>query len=206
MNNQPGKSSAEPKGNGGDIERKGEELRYLSAIENEVRRRLQDILGSAGLSSDGVAKEVLYWLPAEFLEWYKELFLKALQLNQEQGKGRVNQKKADLGRVLVDEKEHKGRMIGAGAGGQKGGSVRGGAWVIRDEEALEELGRVNKELLLMYIEGLQGRDKFVKRIGVIVDRAMEGKRRGEGEGRIRRVCGDCNKLMATEWKRCPFHG
>lgn len=178
-------------------------LRDEARIENEVRTRLQVVLSAAGMSSDGVAKEVLYWLPAEFLRWYRDLYLRALALGDGSDRGRQSQRTSDLGKAIVDEKEYKGKRVGAGKGGGPGGRYRG-EWIVKDEEALEELGRINKELLMILYEGIQGRTEFVKKVGAIVDREMEGKRKGR-EGRIRRVCGDCNKLMATEWKRCPFH-
>lgn len=175
-------------------------------IENAVRRRLQDILASGGMSSDGVAKEVLFWLPAEFIAWYEELFLKAVVLKGRQAlgvgsEGAGGDREADLGRAKVDSKEYKGKVVGAGKGGA-GKRFWRGEWIVKDQGAFDRLRQVEWELksLVLGFHVFHGYDwsKGEGLVGKITERPME-------KGRVRRVCGDCGKIMKIEWGRCPFH-
>ena len=181
-----------------------EQIKAEARIENQVRRRLQDVLSSGGMGSDGVAKEVLYWLPAEFIDWYRDLFLQALVLPNDSTdrRSRRSDRDSELGRTKVDEKEWKGKALAGGAGGRGKGRFNG-EWIVKDEVALDKLRDVNQSLrdlvlgVMIHVDrhnwGVNG-----CKVGVIAERIME-------KGRIRRVCEDCGKLMKVEYRRCPFH-
>lgn len=193
-----------------------EDIKREARIENEVRRRLQDVLSAGGMASEGVAKEVLFWLPADFLDWYRDLFLKALEIRGRQAlgvgsEGQGGDRKADLGKAIIDEKEYKGKRVGAGKGGASK-RYYNGEWIIKDEDALDNLKMVNLGLQHIRMgfttviatpfgkseDRKEGGQTLVPRVGVIVEKIME-------KGRVRKVCDDCGKLMKGEFKRCPYH-
>jgi hypothetical protein len=211
-----GNGSAEKIGMSQNVTNESDLIKTLqdnARIENQVRRRLQDVLSSAGMSSDGVAKEVLFWMPSEFVDFYSDLFLRALELKGRSalstgGSGAGGDRVAELGKAVVNEKEYKGKRVGAGAGGL-GKRFYRGEWIIKDEKAFGLLGEVNEALMatlvgsLGFLTTLGMIERTKAPLGTIIHQEMDGKR--NGEGKLRRICGDCRKLMKAEWMRCPFH-
>lgn len=57
-----------------------EEAKFEARVEEEVRRRTLALLRNANLPESDVAREVHYWMPQEFMEWYRDLFLTAFKL------------------------------------------------------------------------------------------------------------------------------
>lgn len=177
-----------------------QELRQAGLVENEIRIRLQNILSSAGMSSDGVAKEVLFWLPSEFLDFYRDLYLKALEI-----RGRSAYDTSKGGDVQVAKVDSKTRGDTPNVlGGNAGKRFFKGEWIIKDERALSELSRINEWLVRIVwgafdAEILRSQAEAYREVGKITVRT------GMDKGNSRRVCGDCGKLMKNEWLRCPFH-
>lgn len=164
-------------------------------IEGQVRRRLADALQSRGWAQDQIALEVLYWLPPVFLNWYRDTYMKSLNLvastqaKSGAGQGTTGDEAAVKAKVAG---KYKGKRVGAGVGGA------GKRWVepprvIKDEKLGEVLGRVNR--LLERIGESQGR--LGEQVGRIVKRDIAGRRR--------RVCDECGKFMKDEFLRCPYH-
>lgn len=202
-------------------------------IEDEVRRRLADRLRSAGIDEGRVAVEVLYWLPHEFLDSYRELFEKALSLGD--GSGMRARRLASGG-----EDENVVAKVKGGIGpkgnkrGERGteGSMRamgghryyGGEWIVKDETAMEVKRRVDRRLVRI----VQGVTEMVKR--ELMPDDQEGtppssielvEREGvnlveasqvAGVGRLvkmrgsesKRVCQDCGRIAKGDWIRCPY--
>lgn len=181
-------------------------------IENEVRTRLQAVLARAGMDEEGVAKEVLFWLPDDFLAYYRDLFLRCLVLAESTpGNGK------DDGRLIA---KVPGRLRGTAKGlaAHGGGKRYRQVWSIRDEKAMEEKRRVDRGLRkLMEREGGRrsvmesdtkvagrgetpgenGRDRSQGEQGGYVERVMSG-------GKARRIHRGCGRVMSDDWSRCPF--
>lgn len=187
-------------------------------IENLVRSRVQALLSNAGLPEAGVAKEVLYWMPQEFVEWYGALFLQAVKLDGRgrQSDGREENVKGGVTGALKKKKgetaeEYNRRAAGRPDGGKIAVKTTGKkykvAWTIKDEEAARLKGDLDKALvrIAMLGKGVGELQKFVRRtqgvIGKIVEREG-GKNHGSRPGVF---CEDCGKAMSGDWRRCPFH-
>lgn len=165
-------------------------------IEVEVRRRLAAALRSNGWGDEGVAREVLYWLPPRFVAWYGELSDEALNLT-----GASAAKSGAGQRTTGDEAEikakvaarYRGKRVGSGVGGGGKKYVRVPE-VVRNERKFEVKGEVDRFLLRIADSG--GR-LCTERVGEVKVRDIGGRRR--------KVCDECGKLMNSEWLRCPFH-
>jgi hypothetical protein len=196
-------------------------------IENEVRRRIQDLLSAAGVDSDRVGLEVLYWLPSEFMRYYRDLFERALKLDGGEGtaKGMVQyarlerEAKEKYGegeevkiRAYIDT--HMTQNIVSGEGSKSkyrgvrtlvGGGGKGkykNAWTVGDDQAFEEKGRVDRELVRL-AQGL------VKKGGEIPggdprDTSQVGVRVIGKSERSQRFCKVCGKVIANDWVTCPY--
>lgn len=141
-------------------------------IEGEVRRRLTDRLASAGVGTDGVAREVLYLLPQEFVEAYRLVMMRALKLPGGVPGSEGEQVGVDQGRILAEgptPSRYRGTEKGLGMKRQGGGGKRwkNTGWIVRDERWLQiktELDRRLMELARMMREGQslrrdRGRDR-----------------------------------------------
>jgi hypothetical protein len=145
-------------------------------IEEEVRKRVLALLSGAGLPEVDVAREVHYWMPQEFMEWYRDLFLKALKLegrgmiaatrrnsegeevsvgdNPKEGVGKP---KRERGESIEAFQERAAATIGVGHGG--GGKKYKLHYTIQDEEAFKLKKLVDRRLMEMTQGiGLKARD------------------------------------------------
>jgi hypothetical protein len=177
--------------------------------DDEVRRKYQDFLASAGISENRVATEVLYWLPHEFMEGYRELFHQALILGDGTKSG-VNRLGENVVRKVTKERGKKGSMRAT----QGSAPGMGGGWVIRDERALEVKRRVDRALVSL-IGRTRGR-VYGKRVETEGEKLVEregGTPGGVGEerglvtvrgGGHRKCCRTCGKLAGNGWVICPF--
>lgn len=111
------------------------------STDEQVRRRLQEILTRSGVDEGRVALEVLYWLPEEFIKDYIQLFQKALSLGDENhGAG----EEAKAGKAKVSSKRRgKPKSMAAQGGGKK---YYKGEWVVKDDNAFEVKRRVDRKL------------------------------------------------------------
>lgn len=110
----------------------------LDAIELEVQRRLADYLASAGVPQGRISLEVLYMLPPDFIRAYRTLFDRAfLESVSDSGGG-------DPGRAPERRKN-----VGVGS---KGGKRYRTYWVIRDEQAFQLKGSVDRKLKRLALE------------------------------------------------------
>lgn len=201
-------------------------------VADKVRVRLQEILNSAGVDQGRVGIEVLYWMPAEFVRLYEELFMRGLHL----GDGDDGEKAGeDEGRIVAkvksDRRGKKGSMAAQG-----GGKRYKTEWIVKDEKALEIKRRVDRKLVELLRRELRmgwgekksqvretmkkdvergegfltGRD-FVEALqGNQTHGSIPGEQRGDlvpmsnGRGLIKYRCRDCGKIAASDWVRCPF--
>lgn len=205
-------------------------------IENEVRRRVQDLLSAAGVDSDRVGLEVLYWLPSEFMRYYRDLFERALKLDGGEGtaKGMVQYarlKKEAMERygdgteegsdqVKVDAyiETHMTPNIVSGEGSKSkyrgvrtmlGGGGKGkykNAWTVGDDQAFEEKGRVDRELMRLAQGKLGGQPggRPENGRGDPRDSSQIGTRLIGRSERSQRFCKVCGKVIANDWVTCPY--
>lgn len=181
-----------------------------SKHEREVRRRVAEILSSAGVPSSQIALHSLFLLPPDFLDAYMALFHRALKVdgdNSTQGdKGRVGPDGKMLGSVekargirvsRMSEGKTLGGMSGAKSGG--GGKGRGKTWTVADEKALARKERIDKSLRKITREIRKGLDDDLRT-------EMKGEGGDDEMGVLRCKGRKCGKFMDTEWTFCPSCG
>lgn len=157
----------------------------MSSVEDQVRRRLQDRLVSAGVRRGDVALEVLYWLPSEFLDEYSRLFLKALSLPGDSGAtGRDDNVVAKVKGGIGPKGAKRGERGTAGSMRALGGGKRyyKGEWIVKDEIALEIKERVDRRLRGLVVG-------VARMVRDEQQRASAGNEEGE-EGGVLTVMGD----------------
>lgn len=178
-------------------------------VRDQVRMQIQELLVSAGVDHGRVAVEVLFWLPAGFVEAYQNLFMQALHLGDGDDRDKAGE---DEGRIKAKVKsEKRGKPGGMSAAG--GGKKYKKEWVVKDEEALEVKQRVDRKLMDL-IQG-EARKVMEAREGGETHGSTPGVGVGGGEGEIVEAakpknggsgkrCRDCGKLMKGDWARCPY--
>lgn len=187
-------------------------------IRDQVRTQVQELLSSAGVDQGRVALEVLYWMPVEFLEDYRDLFMRALHLGDGDDRDKAG---ADEGRLVKKVKpEIRGKKGGMHATG--GGKRYKTEWVVKDEKAMDVKRRVDNKLknLVRQLQGMDGMDGMDAGRG----RQSRGSRGGHGSspgeypreaeggisevpitgGKVLRKCKGCGRIMKGDWVRCPF--
>lgn len=159
-------------------------------LDYRLRRRLAEVLSSAGVDEGRVAVEILYLLPQEFVRGYEDLFHRALTTGEE-GRGERDDQKAELGR---------GRKAAAKAPKKTGRGI----WVVRNDRALGEKERVDRALRKL-ARGM----KDAGGAGVGKDAVRKcGEARAERKTPIEDVQEgrSCGKWLEAGWKWCPFCG
>lgn len=175
-------------------------------IENQVRIRVAEALSSAGMDEIGVAKEVLFWLPGDFVEYYRHLFLRGVKLgdgpdrsvDEGQIKAKVN---GGLKTRINGSRNEEGEYTPGSAGGAAAGKRYRNAWTVRDEAALAEKRRVDRGLRkLMEREG--------RRTVIETEKEEDGQGQGRGGDLSSRRAGG-SKVQgngARENPRAKSHG
>lgn len=196
------------------------------SIEDQVRVRVADALRSAGVNEGRVGVEVLYMLPKEFVRAYEELWYEIHGYEQVAsgsgggGDGRslgldeasVKRDEAKIRKEGGKDADGKSRGVqkgglstragyGVGGGGKRYKANRDGMRVgmsEKSEEALEVKRLVDRKLM-----------KLVRGVREGVVQRMERSQGGTpGWVRVlengREACGNCGKLVARDWVRCPY--
>lgn len=145
-------------------------------IEHQVRKRLAEALGSAGVDFNRISLEVLYLLPPQFLDAYIELYLRALK---DESSGGI----ADENTLLGVGKKTKRYQIGPAT--NNSGKKYRDHWQIRDDAAFALKKRIDRKLLKLVAE------------------MRTGKGADEGE---RARCGECGRWMQSSWRYCGWCG
>lgn len=108
----------------------------VDGLDDRLRTRLAEIRSAAGVPHSQVALECLYFLPAQFLTQYQELFSRALKSDGgESGRNTSQQQAGDLGKAT-----------GTGA---KPGRRYKKAFVVLDEKALDLKSTIDKRLRMV---------------------------------------------------------
>lgn len=172
----------------------------MKHYEDDVRRRYQSFLVSRGVDSGRVELEVLYWLPGEFIEAYREIFEKAL----DPGGGsslRGSEKNAGLGVGIKD--------------GGRGKGKKSFGLTVRNEDWLDVKKRVDRKIMRviqgeMEAMGIGQGGKVMGENHRGRGRESHGSHGGRGgmEGNAiissGRTCKGCGRFMKGDWTRCPY--
>lgn len=158
-----------------------EERKFEQRVEEEVRKRVLALLSNAGLPEVDVAREVHYWMPQEFMEFYRDLFLRAVKLEGRgrEGLSRVNSngdrvsvgdnRRVGVGTVRRRKRESdeayaertRGNM---GRGATDGGKKYKNHYTVKDEEAFKLKTLIDRRLMEMVQgQGIRSRDNRKKR-------------------------------------------
>jgi len=161
-------------------------------VENQVRRRVADALASAGVSPGIVSREVLFMLPAEFVQLYVELFDQALIENvSASGMGREGDKANPVRRVLRtgalrDKGKGGRRVLVQETDGHRGEKTT--RWVVKDSRrAVVQVGAGG------------GKRKYKDYWVVKDEQAFEVKR--ALDRRLRRLAGQVRREMQSRSAR-----
>lgn len=195
-----------------------------------LRNQLAEILTSAGFGQGRVAIEILFLLPAPFIQEYTALFHASLAGTNEEGKGTLDDAKTELGRAsgkntpgrrAGDRTNPNARVeIGSSGGGSKKSSRRG-SFFIRDEKMLAEKDRIDRALRklarqmrhTMETDGGMG-DAAARCGGILVNGEWKRLKAAkeelhDGDGNVIRtieVPAGCWKYIEAGWKYCPYCG
>jgi hypothetical protein len=189
----------------GDVDA-GKSLVHLQA-ERMAVTRYTELMASGGVGYNQIAKEVLFFLPKDFLDLYEELWHAGLAGKDDGGSGARGQSQHDTGVVGKAATRNVPGGMQISSGGAKRKSYKR-YWVIADEEALALKDRVDKRL--------RGMAREVRiELGRI---RSEREGRGQGDGAeqhglvagstrgLRASCEECGRLAQGSWKFCPNCG
>lgn len=176
------------------------------------RKKIAEILSSAGVDAGRVAVEILYLLPEGFVREYERLFHDALTTGEE-GRGGADEEKALLGKATGKRVTRAaGETMGGAKTGKKAPDKIGGRMVVRNAERWGEKQRVDRELRKLARGMAGGRKSGVRKcygeVAVAEKKTPgDGEREGRG-GRIRTEIESrgCGKWLEGEWQWCPYCG
>lgn len=126
-------------GTGTEPEARNKTLAHFQA-DKMADNRFTDLMASAGLTSDRMALELMYWLPTRFRDIYERLYLEALS-GHDGGTG-------NRGQVAARDSA-LGKATNTGTGKQLKGRRYKKYWTIQDEAVLALKERVDKRLRAM---------------------------------------------------------
>lgn len=168
----------------GRVER-GKTLVHLQA-EAMAEKRFTEMMASAGVGYNQMAKELLFFLPKAFLDAYEQLWYRGFAGKDDGGTGARGAATAEQARV--------GKASGKGLQGLGGAKRKTYKkyWVIADEAALEVKDRMDKRL--------RGMAREIKDMLAGIDE--DARRGGDGVSR----CAECGRILQAGWKFCPNDG
>lgn len=144
-------------------------------------------MSSAGLGYNQVSLEVLYLLPAEFIQRYTWLWEKALgPAGSGDAAGRQLARDAGLERAKTRTQDRGKRIVGAQTGGKKWKRM---GLAIRDEKALRLKDRVDRRLR-----------SIARDIALFEETGGVSKDGGTRTAR----CSTCGKVGDPSWNFCPY--
>lgn len=163
--------------------------------ERMARSRFTDLMASAGVGYNQIAKEVFYFMPQELLDVYAELWHAGVAGKDDGGTGARGQADAEQARV--------GKASGKGLQGLGGAKRKTHKkyWVIADEDMLAIKDRADKRIRALARSLRLEMDQV---------RAARRNRGGDEEGSVSAVeamrCSDCGRILQAGWKFCPNDG
>jgi len=155
-------------------------------VHRMAESRFADLMANAGVDSGTMARELLFFLPRDFVTAYSEVFYAAFGGKDDGGvgaRGEANAAKAELGKA-------SGKGL-AGLGGAKRKAYKK-HWVIADEAAVELKDKTDKRLRAMARE--------------LRVRLSEDGVHKVGEESKRASCSGCKRFMEMTWTFCPSCG
>lgn len=166
-------------------------------IEVEVRKRVAQVLSSAGVDSDRVALEVLFLLPPEFVLAYQELYAKALELP-----GAV--KAGDPNSQMVQRTSDDQLPLA------KRGKKYHSHWLVKDERALRRKQQIDHQLRQLAGKATKGFGEPRARCnGPSRSASSSSNSRGSAsspnDGGIEGP-GGCGRWVKKDWSWCAWCG
>lgn len=172
-----GKGDGKP---GGKRGRRGSALTQTDMIEREVRKRMAELMSSAGVQHGRISQEVLYWLPEDFTRLYMILTYSSLRMDDGVSSsmggqtGDEGQIKAKVGTGPDRGKTAGGLFTESMSGSKSGAHARGTGkryrnhWLIKDEEAFNLKLEVDRKL---------------RELGLLIENRGKGKGKDGGGGK-----------------------
>lgn len=161
-------------------------LTRMTNHDIQLRKRLAELMSSAGLGYNSISLEVLYLLPEEFIGRYIWLWEKALgPAGSGDNAGRQADRDGGLG-VAKTETGKRGVMPTGASSTQKKWKRMGLA--IRDEKALELKDRIDRRLRSI------ARD--IRSFEVEGGLGTSGKKTAQ--------CTKCGRVGEERWAYCPY--
>ena len=175
----------------------GKTLVHILA-ERKAQSMYTDLMASGGVGYNQIAKEVLFFLPRDFLEVYEELWQQGLAGKDDGGAGARGESQAETGRVGKASTRNVPGGMQISSGGAKRKSYKK-YWVIADEEALALKDKVDKRLRGLTREARQELQEIRSRRA-----GAEGSTGGTVQVKPR--CAGCGRILEAGWKFCPNDG
>lgn len=159
--------------------------------ERMAKSRFTDLMASAGVGYNQIAKEVFYFMPQDLLDVYAELWHAGVAGKDDGGTGARGAADAEQARV--------GKASGKGLQGLGGAKRKTHKkyWVIADEDMLAIKDRADKRMrtLARSLRAEMEEVRSARRNGSEVVERVEAMR-----------CGDCGRILQAGWKFCPNDG
>ena len=184
--------------------------------EAKARGMFADLMASAGVGYNQIAKEVFFFMPQALLDVYEDVWYTGLAGKDDGvgggGRGVGQAQVAAVGKAATqNQKGMKNGKVYVSSGGSKRKGYKK-YWVIADEEALEIKDRFDKRLRGLARE--MGQELFeLKWRRSRGERDEPRGKAGAGAGggaratRSARVnCESCGRLMGEGWKFCSSCG
>lgn len=166
----------------------------------EGRRSLAYELYDRGLLNEQrLALEILFLLPEGFLNFYQELFHRALR-----GGGQESVMHGRSG-GLEKAKGQRGMTLGSEVGTQASGSgkkYKNTPMLIGSEKALRVKGRVDAGLIDLV---RSARDEL-ERLRIQAENGAEGRTQGPSGKLAPAACANCHRYTSAAWLFCPTCG
>lgn len=115
------------------------------ALDREVRRRVADLLASAGVDQGRISQEILWMLPPELVRTYRELWRRALRPDVQSSLQGSDPAGASKARNLPDSRTG-GRTRQGWAAGASRGKRYATHWVVADERLLKIKSSADRKL------------------------------------------------------------
>lgn len=184
-------------------------LAHMQA-ERMAQSMYAGFLAGAGVGYNQIAKEVLFFLPRDFLDIYEEVWHAGVAGKDDGGTGARGAAQAETGRVgkAATRNVPGGMQISSGGAKRKGYKKY---WVIADEEALELKDRLDKRLRGLAREAraeladIRSRRERASREGLAGEAEASGSANGS-TAMDRSRCSECGRLIGAGWKFCPNDG
>lgn len=167
----------------------------LDLIEREVRRRLADLLASAGVDQGRISQEILWQLPPELVRAYRALWERALRSELGSGLEGTDPASASKAKNPSDSKTGGATRQGWSRGASKGAGKKrySNHWVVADERLFRVKASIDRKLKRLAAE-----------IELQMDRNLDEEERESELGSLARAGAKCPRChLALDLDNLP---